>query len=541
MIGQTIAHYKITAELGKGGMGEVYRATDLKLGRDVALKILPESFAKDPERMARFQREAHVLAALNHPNIAAIYGVEERALVMELVEGPTLADRAKPGPIPLEQTLRVAKQIAEALEYAHDKNVVHRDLKPANVKVTPEGAVKVLDFGLAKIADDPQPPPGDPENSPTLTMAATKMGVIIGTAAYMAPEQASGLAVDKRADIWSFGVVLWEMLAGGRMFSGQTVSHTLAAVLTKDLNWDEIPGSTPAPIRHLLRRCLEREVKNRLRDIGEARVTLEEQLAHPAKQPEAKPVSSAARPRWALAAVVCAVAASIAAASISFVHFREKPLEGSAVRFSLFLPTGTVAEPWSPPVISPDGKMLVISATAAGGKRGLWLRSMDTESFQMLEGTDNGFFPFWSPDSRHIGFFADRKLKKVDARGGAPLTLCELSSAVSGGAWNRDGVIVFGSPNLQRVPAGGGEPKPLLKLDKPRQEIRQLWPSFLPDGNHFVYLSQSTTPEKTGIYLGSLDSEQSRLLMPGDSNAIYAAPGFLLFGRQQTLLARAFD
>src|SRR5215471_2246591 len=270
---QTIAHYRITAKLGEGGMGEVWRATDTKLNRDVAIKILPEAFARESDRTARFQREAQVLASLNHPGIAAIYGVEDRALVMELVEGPTLAERIAQGPIPPEEALPIARQIAEALEYAHERNIVHRDLKPANIKVTPEGRVKVLDFGLAK-AMAAETAPGDPASSPTLTMRSTQLGVLLGTAAYMSPEQAKGKPVDKRADIWAFGVVLIEMLTGRQLYNGDTISETLAAVLLKEPDLTGLPASTPAAIRRLLRRCLDKDPQERLRDIGEARIAI---------------------------------------------------------------------------------------------------------------------------------------------------------------------------------------------------------------------------------------------------------------------------
>jgi serine/threonine-protein kinase len=289
---QSIAHYRITSKLGEGGMGEVWRATDTKLGREVAIKILPEALAQDADRMARFQREAQLLASLNHPNIAVIHGVEERALILELVEGHTLAERIAAGPIPFEEVLPIAKQIADALEYAHERGVIHRDLKPANIKITPDGKVKVLDFGLAAVAQASAAGPADPLSSPTLTMRATQIGVIMGTAAYMSPEQASGKPVDKRADIWSFGVVLWEMLSGRRLFDGETISHTLADVLRAGIDLGKLPKDTPAAIRILLRRCLDRDIRRRLRDIGEARIILEE----PMEDTAPAPVATAAPP-----------------------------------------------------------------------------------------------------------------------------------------------------------------------------------------------------------------------------------------------------
>src|SRR5215468_9135354 len=331
---QTIAHYRITAKLGEGGMGEVWRATDTKLNRDVAIKILPEAFAQDSDRMARFQHEARVLASLNHPGIAAIYGVEDRALVMELVEGPTLAERIAQGPIPLEEALTIARQIAEALEYAHERNIVHRDLKPANIKVTSEGRVKVLDFGLAK-AMAAGSAPGDTASSPTLTMRSTQIGVLLGTAAYMSPEQAKGKTVDKRADIWAFGVVLIEMLTGRQLYGGETVSETLAAVLMKEPPLDGLPGDTPPGLRRLLRRCLAKDAQQRLRDIGEARIAIDECLANPgAEEAEVK-----AAPSHKKLGVWIGAALAIALAALALVDFRD-PAELSVLRLTLGPPDG---------------------------------------------------------------------------------------------------------------------------------------------------------------------------------------------------------
>ena len=337
---------KSSAQLGAGGMGVVYRATDTNLKRQVAIKVLPASVAGDAERLARFQREAEVLAALNHPNVAAIYGLEKWdgtiALVMELVEGPTLADRIAQGAVPIDEALHIARQIAEALEAAHEQGIVHRDLKPANIKVRPDGTVKVLDFGLAAVAQGAGAIAADATNSPTLTMAATRAGVILGTAGYMSPEQAAAKPVDKRADIWSFGVVLWEMLTGTRLFDGESVSHTLADVLRSEIDFDRLPGDTPQSVRVLLRRCLDRDVKARLRDIGEARVALQRYLADPAG---ARPASAAAvppsgRPMLTAAAIGVAAIAMAAAAALAWVHFREQPPVTTPVRFEMPAPPG---------------------------------------------------------------------------------------------------------------------------------------------------------------------------------------------------------
>src|SRR5215469_16341669 len=349
---QTIAHYRITAKLGEGGMGEVYRATDTKLGREVAIKVLPESFARDAGRMARFEREAQVLASLNHPNIAQIYGVEDCALVMELVEGESPA-----GPLPVEEALRIAFQMADALEYAHEKGIVHRDLKPANIKITPDGTVKLLDFGLAKAFATDREAPVHVENSPTLTIGATEVGVILGTASYMSPEQAAAKPVDRRADIWSFGVVLWEMLMGSRLFAGgETVSHTLADVLRAEIDFGKLPDSTTQAIRQLLKRCLDRNVKTRLRDIGEARIVLANPVA--GGPPPVVTAPSRSPLSWIVAAVLL-----VALATVSFINFRQKPPEQQPLRFTIAPPVNSTVHSFA---ISPNGRHLVVSAAING-------------------------------------------------------------------------------------------------------------------------------------------------------------------------------
>ena len=437
---QTIAHYRMIAKIGVGGMGEVYRALDTKLGREVAIKIIPETFARDADRMMRFAREAHVLASLNHPHIAAIYGVEERALVMELVEGPTLAERIAQGPVPLEEALPIAKQIAEALEYAHEKGIVHRDLKPANVKLTADGQAKVLDFGLAKALSN-EPAGDDPADSPTLSMRATQAGVIMGTAAYMSPEQARGKTVDKRADIWAFGVVLYEMLTGRQLFGGETVSDTLAAVLKTEPDWDRAPAKT----RRLLRRCLEKDPKRRLRDIGDAWELLEE-----GAETQVEGLRHRVLP-WAAAAAV----AILAAAGLAVVHFREISPQPVPVRFQISAPEKTDFSGNFGMALSPDGRRLTFIANGPDGRPMLWLRALDSLAAQALPGTEEAFAPFWSPDSRFIGFNVLGKLKKIEASGGPPQTLCEIpGQIIIGGSWSRDGVIIFGTATsgLFRVP-----------------------------------------------------------------------------------------
>ncbi len=528
--GTQLGHYEILALLGTGGMGEVYRARDPKLNREVAIKVLNAAFANDANYLTRFQREAQVLASLNHPNIAAIYGLEQNAIVMELVEGPTLADRIAQGPIPLVEATTLAASIAEALEAAHEKGVVHRDLKPANVKITPAGTVKVLDFGLAKAADPAES--SDLSNSPTMSIRATQAGVILGTAGYMSPEQASGKTVDKRADIWSFGVVLWEMLSGRRMFAGETIAHTLAEVLTREADLDALPATTPAAIKDLLRRCLDRNVKTRLRDIGEARILLQ---SNPTPAPAPKP---AARPLpWILATAV----AALSAIALGVLHFRESPPEPLVVESEIAPPDKTTFQigggsnlsEAGPAVISPDGGRIVFSAVT-NGEAQLWIRPIDASVAQPLSGTSGAIHPFWSPDSRYIGFFADEKLKKIDAQGGPPITLCDASTA-RGGSWNRDGLIIFkanATRNIQRVASAGGTPEPLESDFGNTYSPR--WPHFLPDGRHYLVSAGEE------IKLASIDAKPSTTLLQARSNAIYSN-GHILFLRENTLMAQQFD
>jgi Tol biopolymer transport system component len=531
--------------LGAGGMGEVYRAMDTKLGREVALKVLPAAVAADVDRMARFTREAQVLATLNHPHIAMIYGVEDaggtRALVMELVEGPTLADRIDAGPIPVDESIAIAREIAEALEAAHEKGIVHRDLKPANIKVTPEGKVKVLDFGLAKaMAENSMV--SDPVNSPTLTIAATQAGIILGTAAYMPPEQARGKAVDRRADIWAFGVVLYEMLTGARGYSGDTAAETLAAVIKDELDWSKLPPETPAYVRRLLKRCLDKDPRKRLRDIGEARIMLEEGDKGLGEAPVSQPVAAAPPPPaprklpWALAGALL-----VTAAALAFVHFTEKPAPPRVLRYSLELPEKSAVHSFA---ASPDGRTVVFAA-GAQGKRQLWVRSLDTLEAHALPGTDGAQYPFWSPDNRSIAFFADAKLKKISAAGGPAQSLCDAANGRSG-SWNREDILLFApSPNggLQRVPAAGGVPVYVTKT-----KFDHRFPVFLPDGQHFLYVvSLDPDANGNGLFIGSLDGKLNRRLMADQSSALYLPPsagqrlGHLLLVRDSTLMAQPFD
>ena len=532
-------------------MGEVYRAHDTKLGRDVAIKVLPEQFAREPERLARFQREAKMLAALNHTNIAAIYGLEQSGgihyLVMELVEGPTLAERIAAGPVSVEETLPIAKQVADAVEYAHDNNVIHRDLKPANIKVKADGVVKVLDFGLAKAMSD-EPTAAEIGNSPTLSMAATRQGVILGTAAYMAPEQAKGKTADRRADVWSFGAVLYELLTGKQAFRGDDVTEILAAVVMREPAFDALPAKTPPAIRTLLRRCLEKTLKRRLAHIGEARILLEDVLsgAAPAELAAAAPAAQRRHiSGWMTAAVLL-----LALGGISFIHFREAPPAARPARFSVFPPEkASFATAPQVVTVSPDGTQLAFLASNAGGASGqIWIRPLDSLSAQPLPGTENASQPFWSWDSRYIAFYADGKLKKIAVAGGPAQALCDLTGGANG-SWNREGVILASGTSpfnasatpIYRVSSAGGAPIAVTTVDKERGETGHAWPHFLPDGNHFLYLALNSDTAKSAIRVGSLDSKETKLLLNEQSFARYAPPGYLLFQRDGTLMAQPFD
>jgi serine/threonine protein kinase/Tol biopolymer transport system component len=508
-VGQRLGPYEMVAPIGAGGMGEVYKARDTRLKRDVAIKVCAAQFSE------RFEREARVIASLNHPNICQLYDVGPNYLVMELVEGENLS-----GPLPVETALNYARQMAEALETAHEKGIVHRDLKPGNVKITPAGVVKVLDFGLAKAVEEPAAA-GDPSNSPTLTMSPTQAGVILGTAPYMSPEQARGTAVGKRADIWAFGCVLYEMLTGKQTFQGETTSDILAAVLKQEPDWSPVP----ARVQPLLRRCLIKDPNRRLRDIGDAMLLLE----------GAPEVVSSRRP-WAWIALAAAL--TVALALLAFVHFRETPPRGTVLRYSIPPPENTST--LHSFAISPDGRHVAISAVV-NGKLQLWLRPLDALQAQPMAGTELAQYPFWSPDSRYIGFFAQGKLKKIAAGGGPAQSLCDAPTG-AGGSWNRDNTIVF-SPNFgpgggartQRVPAAGG-----LPVEVTRNKGSDLFPVFLPDGRHFLYLVRGGSAEQSGIYLGSLDARENRRVLADESSVIFAG-GRLLFIRGNILMAQPFD
>jgi eukaryotic-like serine/threonine-protein kinase len=553
VLGTRLGSYHITSLLGQGGMGEVYRATDIKLNRDVALKFLPEQFTADSDRLERFQREAQVLASLNHSNIAAIYGFEDsaslRALVMELVEGSTLAERIDLGPIPVEEVLSQAKQIAEALDCAHERGVIHRDLKPANIKLTTDGKVKVLDFGLAK-AMSSEAFSSTLSNSPTLSLAATQAGVILGTAAYMSPEQAKGKPVDRRADIWAFGVILYEMLTGSSMFSGETASETMAQVMMKEPDWNALPANTPSRLRDLLRRCLTKDPRMRLRDIGDARIAIEETIAIPEAPPSTSITSSSSLSvwRWAIPFVL-----AVALVAVSFVHFRERPPASEQMRFYISPPEKSAFANPARPRVSPDGRRVAFVIVGEGGSR-VWVRDLDRFESRPINGTDGATgAPFWSFDSRSIVFSVPGKLRKVEIGGGQPQTLCEIADQAYGGFWTRDGQIVFGGPNgIRRVPATGGAVSAITIPDRTRGEQGHVEPAPLPDGVHFLYTRFVPASDVGGVYVGSLnikaEQQQLKALLPGLSLSSYAPSigetrgnGFLLFVRENTLFAQPFD
>jgi serine/threonine protein kinase len=517
-------------------MGKVWRAHHIALKRDDALKVLPEAFASDPERLARFQREAQVLASLNHPNIARVYGLEEsdgtKALVMELVEGPTLADRITKGPISIDEALPIAKQIAEALEAAHEQGIIHRDLKPANVKVRSDGTVKVLDFGLAKAMEPADKSSQTVSQSPTITTPAlTQAGMILGTPHYMSPEQVQHLPIDKRTDIWAFGAVLYEMLTGRRGFGGATTMEVLSNVLTRGSDWTVLPAETPATVRWLLRQCLQKDRNRRLRDMGDARLIIESVLAQPEDAPsQGRPTPAPPlRERLLWAALVVIVAAGAAAAWT--LRGPEPGVE--EVRLEINAPPTT--DPTSL-ALSPDGQTVAFVGTSDGQPR-LWVRSLDVVTARPLPGTENATSPFWSPDGRSLGFAADNQLKRVDIETGS-VRLVVDGGALSG-AWNQDGTILYNpapGSGLFRVSADGGVLQAETQASPQTADPRL--PQFLPDHRHFLFYAVGTEP---GIYVGVVGgADVPRRILEAQS-ATYIPSGQLLFVRQNTLFAQPFD
>ena len=548
--GTRLGVYEVTAQIGEGGMGRVYRARDTKLNRDVALKVLPDSFANDPDRLARFIREAQTLASLNHSHIAHIHGLEEsggvRALVMELVEGEDLAQRIADGAIPLDEALPIAKQIAEALEAAHEQGIIHRDLKPANIMVRPDGTVKVLDFGLAK-AMEPVGSAAKMSQSATITTPAmmTGVGVILGTAAYMSPEQARGKPVDKRTDIWSFGCVLYQMLTGRSAFAGETVSDTIVAILEREPDWNVLPDATLPAVRRLLQRCLEKDPKRRLHDVADVRIEVEDVLATPTSGGSA---SSRASPRTLVWAAVT-FAMAVAVIALAVLALRRPVADLRPLRLSLVPPAGTTFTPQDISAtpnfaMSPDGSRLAFVASAPGARPQLWVQQLETAAAQPLPGTADATGPFWAPDSRSLAFYARGKLKKVSLGGAIPQDLADAAVDVASGAWNADGIIVFGGATgdgLFRTSAEGGPPVPVTTLDTTRGEGAHRWPQFLPDGRRFIFYIRSTIPTNSGVYVGSIDSGEKTQVLSSTVNAVYAGSGHLLFEQAGNVMVQPFD
>jgi eukaryotic-like serine/threonine-protein kinase len=541
----SLLNYRLSEKIGEGGMGEVWKATDTTLSREVAIKILPQAFAMDPERLARFEREAKVLASLNHVNIAAIYGLHEadgvRFLSMELVPGDDLLKVLEAGPLPVERALGIARKLADALEYAHEHGVVHRDLKPANIKLTADGEVKVLDFGLAKaIATDPTRSM-DSGFSPTITSLGTIAGAILGTAAYMSPEQARGSTIDRRADIWAFGAVLYEMLTGRRAFEGDTVSDTLASVLRAPLELEALPASTPKAVVRLLKRCLERDPKKRLRDIGEARIVLAHLDADAEAEVEA-PIMAAPRSRaaaivpWALFAV-----AAVTAVAAFVVLSGRKPAPAPVTRFQIGLDAQLAGMTW--PRISPDGRMVAFLGRDAAGKAGVWVRPLDAFAPYPLQGTEGASRLWWSPDSRFVAFFVGNQLKKSPVAGGPSQLICEADGGADG-TWGSAGTILFDGraiDPIRSVAASGGVASQATHPDAAKGEAGHAWPFFLPDGKHFLFLAMPKgANDKAKIHVGALGDTSHTELTPTDSRVEYAN-GYLVYVLQGTLVAHRFD
>ena len=553
--GARLGSNEIIAKLGEGGMGEVYRATDVRLKRHVAIKLLPAAFTADKDRLVRFEREAQLLASLNHPSIAHVYGFESATLPdgsaghflsMELVEGEDLAERLKRGAIPVEEAVAIARQIAEALEEAHERGIVHRDLKPANVKVTPDGKVKVLDFGLAKAlaleGASATAEASGPSTSPTFTTPAmTQAGMIMGTAAYMSPEQARGKAVDKRSDIWAFGVVLFEMLTGQRVFQGETVSDIMAATLRQEIDWSALPPTTPANVRQLLRRCLERDPKRRLRDIGEARFALDE-----GSSVEAGPYRAPGRRSGAFRlGVLALVAIASAAAGIwLWTTLRTTPTQG-VTRLSIQLPPGHVLSGLAGPAISPDGRLIVYAARDASDVSRLYLRALDRFDASVVADSEGAQQPFFSPDGRRVGFFARAKLLTASVGGGAATPIADASAQPLGGTWSEDDTIVFApalSVGLRRVPSSGGTTQQLTLPDEGAGGYAHVRPQFLPGGRSILFtIWGAATPDANANAVLSIDTKKWILVNRGLWTARYAESGHLLVSGPRGVRAAPFD
>jgi len=544
-----LGRYEIRSLLGEGGMGEVYLARDPKLGRDVAIKVLPAQFSADAERLARFEQEASAAGALNHPNVLAVHDVGQHDgapfVVSELLEGETLREKLRGAPLSQRKAVDYASQIARGLAAAHERGIVHRDLKPENIFITSDGRAKILDFGLAKLTR------GDGQQSQTEILTRrldTDPGAVMGTVGYMAPEQVRRKKVDQRADIFSFGAVLYEMLTGRRAFRGESAADTLSAVLREDppalseSNRDVSPA-----LERLVLHCLEKDPAARFHSANDLAFALEalSGATHLSGEQAATTRALAGRGVRRRELVAWGVAgAALLAASLTLVlpFLRRAPQEAPAAAARFLLAPPGAGQVIGAPLISPDGRRVVLVVRDAAGKQNLWLRPLDALDAQQLAGTEAGDQPFWSPDGRSIGFIAAGKLKKLDVSGGPAQTLSDAISV--GGAWNRDGVILFArstTEGLYRIPAAGGTPEPLTTLDKSRNEYVHAWPHFLPDGRHFLYVAGTSPREQSAVFLGSLDSKQPRLLLDVESSVAYAPPGYLLYALEGTLVARPFD
>jgi serine/threonine protein kinase/Tol biopolymer transport system component len=532
--GQHVGPYTIVSFIASGGMGAVYRAHDPRMGRDVAIKVSAEQFSD------RFAREVHAVASLNHPNVAAIYDVGPNYLVLELVNGETLAERIRGrGALPVEEALDVARQIAEGLEAAHERGIVHRDLKPGNVKITPAGGVKILDFGLAKLPASRDGFTHDAAGS--AGTAASTAGMIVGTAAYMAPEQARGAPVDRRADVWAYGVVLFEMLAGRPLYSGELPTDIVAAVIAKEPEVSALPADVPLRIRELIELCLRRDPRQRLRDIGDARILIERYISAPRSVDGAGYQSRRSGiARWVAWGAMTAVGAAVVAGI--FLYFTAPGDEQRLLTLSLTAPEDGSFFEGIPPALSPDGQRIAFVADQAGRRR-LFVRDLASSTPRVIADGENTGLPFWSPDGRFIGFFADGKLKVIDSSGSAPaVTLCDADQ-LRGGSWGSRAIIVFGTGDggLRQVPAAGGPCTAATALDVTQAELRHGFPWFLPDGRHFLFTALSQDASKSGVYVAEVGSSRRTRILATDSNAIYAEPGNLLYVRDGTLVAQPFD
>src|SRR5438128_1316774 len=546
--GTKLGRYEIRSQLGEGGMGEVYRARDTQLGRDVAVKVLPSTYSVDEHRLSRFEQEASAASALNHPNILIVHDIGSHGgspyVVSEWLEGETLRRRMSGSALPQRRVIDYASQIAHGLAAAHEKGIVHRDLKPDNIFITKDGRVKILDFGIAKLT---QPEGNQSQTEIPTRRVNTDPGVVIGTVGYMSPEQVRGKGVDHRSDIFSFGAILYEMLSGRRAFQGESSADTMSAILKEDppdlLSTNQ--NISPA-LERLVNHCLEKSPESRFHSASDLAFALEAiSGASPVSgQTMTAMASLSSRKRirkfspWIVAAIFAL--AFLFALPFVFLYFRRPSTQALAARF--LIPPPEKADYLGDPIISPDGRLIVFGVRDASGKESMWIRQLDSLDAHPLAGTELGGQPFWSPDSRSIGFVAGGMLKRIDVSGGPAQTLCDAGIS-AGGTWNRDGVIVFVrlADGLYSIPATGGTPMRVTTFDKSRNEIVHVWPYFLPDGRHFLYLARSSQVDKSAIFVGSLDSKATKFLLNADSSMAYAPPGYLLFARQQTLMAQGFD